>query len=65
MARSYWRLFVPLSGEDEMNDSLQGRLNLDDLVPKGIALRDVNDGCVALQNSTVNGSSLRHSDSNT
>jgi S-(hydroxymethyl)glutathione dehydrogenase/alcohol dehydrogenase len=33
---------------------LQGRLNLDDLVSKRIALRDVNDGYVALRDGTVN-----------
>jgi S-(hydroxymethyl)glutathione dehydrogenase/alcohol dehydrogenase len=33
---------------------LQGRLNLDDLVSKRIALRDVNDGYAALKDGTIN-----------
>jgi S-(hydroxymethyl)glutathione dehydrogenase/alcohol dehydrogenase len=33
---------------------LQGRLNLDDLVSKRIALRDVNDGYAALKDSSLN-----------
>jgi S-(hydroxymethyl)glutathione dehydrogenase/alcohol dehydrogenase len=33
---------------------LQGRLNLDDLVSKGIALRDVNDGYAALKSGSLN-----------
>jgi S-(hydroxymethyl)glutathione dehydrogenase/alcohol dehydrogenase len=33
---------------------LQGRMNLDDLVSKRIALRDVNDGYVALKDGTFN-----------
>ena len=33
---------------------LQGRLNLDDLVSKRIALRDVNDGYAALKDGSVN-----------
>src|ERR1700736_6008748 len=33
---------------------LQGRLNLDDLVSKKIALRDVNDGYAALKDGSVN-----------
>ena len=33
---------------------LQGRLNLDDLVSKQIALRDVNDGYVALREGAIN-----------
>jgi S-(hydroxymethyl)glutathione dehydrogenase/alcohol dehydrogenase len=33
---------------------LQGRLNLDDLVSKRIALRDVNDGYAALKDRSIN-----------
>ena len=33
---------------------LQGRLNLDDLVSKRIALRDVNDGYAALKDGSIN-----------
>ena len=33
---------------------LQGRMNLDDLVSKRIALRDVNDGYAALTDGSVN-----------
>ena len=33
---------------------LQGRMNLDDLVSKRIALRDVNDGYVALKDGSLN-----------
>jgi S-(hydroxymethyl)glutathione dehydrogenase/alcohol dehydrogenase len=33
---------------------LQGRLNLDDLVSKRIALRDVNDGYAALKEGSIN-----------
>jgi S-(hydroxymethyl)glutathione dehydrogenase / alcohol dehydrogenase len=33
---------------------LQGRMNLDDLVSKQIALRDVNDGYVALKDGSLN-----------
>ncbi|HEU5254755.1 MAG TPA: zinc-binding dehydrogenase, partial [Vicinamibacterales bacterium] len=33
---------------------LQGRMNLDDLVSKRIALREVNDGYVALKDGTLN-----------
>ena len=33
---------------------LQGRMNLDDLVSKKIALRDVNDGYAALQDGSLN-----------
>jgi S-(hydroxymethyl)glutathione dehydrogenase / alcohol dehydrogenase len=33
---------------------LQGRMNLDDLVSKRIALRDVNDGYAALKDGTLN-----------
>jgi S-(hydroxymethyl)glutathione dehydrogenase/alcohol dehydrogenase len=33
---------------------LQGRMNLDDLVSKTIALRDVNDGYAALQDGSLN-----------
>jgi S-(hydroxymethyl)glutathione dehydrogenase/alcohol dehydrogenase len=33
---------------------LQGRLNLDDLVSKRIALRDVNDGYAALTDGSIN-----------
>jgi S-(hydroxymethyl)glutathione dehydrogenase/alcohol dehydrogenase len=33
---------------------LQGRMNLDDLVSKRIALREVNDGYVALKSGTLN-----------
>jgi len=33
---------------------LQGRLNLDDLVSKRIALRDVNDGYAALKHGSIN-----------
>jgi S-(hydroxymethyl)glutathione dehydrogenase/alcohol dehydrogenase len=33
---------------------LQGRLNLDDLVSKRIALREVNDGYAALKDGTLN-----------
>jgi S-(hydroxymethyl)glutathione dehydrogenase/alcohol dehydrogenase len=33
---------------------LQGRLNLDDLVSKRIALRDVNDGYAALKSGSLN-----------
>jgi S-(hydroxymethyl)glutathione dehydrogenase / alcohol dehydrogenase len=33
---------------------LQGRMNLDDLVSKRIALRDVNDGYAALQDGSLN-----------
>jgi S-(hydroxymethyl)glutathione dehydrogenase/alcohol dehydrogenase len=33
---------------------LQGRLNLDDLVSKRIALRDVNDGYAALREGAIN-----------
>jgi S-(hydroxymethyl)glutathione dehydrogenase/alcohol dehydrogenase len=33
---------------------LQGRLNLDGLVSKRIALRDVNDGYAALNSGTLN-----------
>jgi S-(hydroxymethyl)glutathione dehydrogenase/alcohol dehydrogenase len=33
---------------------LQGRMNLDDLVSKEIALRDVNDGYVALKDGSLN-----------
>src|SRR5712664_199384 len=33
---------------------LQGRMNLDDLVSKKIALRDVNDGYVALKDGSLN-----------
>jgi S-(hydroxymethyl)glutathione dehydrogenase / alcohol dehydrogenase len=33
---------------------LQGRMNLDDLVSKTIALRDVNDGYVALKDGSLN-----------
>src|SRR5579862_8694004 len=33
---------------------LQGRMNLDDLVSKRIALREVNDGYAALQDSSLN-----------
>ena len=33
---------------------LQGRLNLDDLVSKRIALRDVNEGYAALKEGSVN-----------
>ena len=33
---------------------LQGRMNLDDLVSKRIALREVNDGYAALKDGTLN-----------
>ena len=33
---------------------LQGRMNLDDLVSKRIALRDVNDGYAALKDGSLN-----------
>jgi S-(hydroxymethyl)glutathione dehydrogenase/alcohol dehydrogenase len=33
---------------------LQGRMNLDDLVSKKIALRDVNDGYAALKDGSLN-----------
>jgi S-(hydroxymethyl)glutathione dehydrogenase / alcohol dehydrogenase len=33
---------------------LQGRMNLDDLVSKRIALRDVNDGYAALKGGSLN-----------
>jgi S-(hydroxymethyl)glutathione dehydrogenase / alcohol dehydrogenase len=33
---------------------LQGRMNLDDLVSKKIALRDVNDGYAALKDDSLN-----------
>jgi S-(hydroxymethyl)glutathione dehydrogenase/alcohol dehydrogenase len=33
---------------------LQGRMNLDDLVSKRIALRDVNDGYAALEDGSLN-----------
>src|SRR6201987_6098836 len=33
---------------------LQGRMNLDDLVSKRIALRDVNEGCAALNDGSLN-----------
>jgi S-(hydroxymethyl)glutathione dehydrogenase/alcohol dehydrogenase len=33
---------------------LQGRLNLDDLVSKTIALRDVNEGYAALKDGSLN-----------
>jgi S-(hydroxymethyl)glutathione dehydrogenase/alcohol dehydrogenase len=33
---------------------LQGRMNLDDLVSKTIALRDVNDGYAALTDGSIN-----------
>jgi len=33
---------------------LQGRINLDDLVSKKIALRDVNDGYAALKDGSLN-----------
>jgi S-(hydroxymethyl)glutathione dehydrogenase/alcohol dehydrogenase len=33
---------------------LQGRMNLDDLVSKGIALRDVNEGYAALKDGSLN-----------
>jgi S-(hydroxymethyl)glutathione dehydrogenase/alcohol dehydrogenase len=41
---------------------LQGRMNLDDLVSKKIALRDVNDGYAALRDGSLNRSSSRRSD---
>jgi S-(hydroxymethyl)glutathione dehydrogenase/alcohol dehydrogenase len=33
---------------------MQGRMNLDDLVSKRIALRDVNDGYAALKDGSLN-----------
>jgi S-(hydroxymethyl)glutathione dehydrogenase/alcohol dehydrogenase len=33
---------------------LQGRLNLDGLISKRIALRDVNDGYAALKGGSIN-----------
>jgi S-(hydroxymethyl)glutathione dehydrogenase/alcohol dehydrogenase len=33
---------------------MQGRMNLDDLVSKQIALREVNDGYAALKGGTLN-----------
>ena len=33
---------------------LQGRMNLDDLVSQRIALREVNDGCAALKDGSLN-----------